>query len=136
MQGCEEDQFDHPDSALALTIVASCRQRGNKLLDSIKDFRIVYAKIVPDYLLSPTNCVIFISLAYHRLHSDYLPYRIQQLKKQYRVRMLLCLVDLEDSGNLSPHSCLQLLYDTMDHRPCGISMTQRDLTHRSKFADS
>lgn len=94
------EQFDHPDASLSMTIVASHRQLGNKMLNGIKDLRIIYANIVPDYLLSLTNCVIFISLAYHRLHPDYLPYRIQRIHMRYRVRILLCLVDLEDSGKL------------------------------------
>lgn len=90
-------QYEHPDAALAMTIVANQCQRGNQMLQSIKDLRVTFSNIVPDYLLSPCHCAIFISLKFHRLHTDYLLPRIQHLKKYYRVRILLCLVDLEDA---------------------------------------
>lgn len=100
-QPLDEETFDHPLSNSSLTIVSSLRQKPNKLNEFVKDMRIVYAPIVPDYLLSPTNCLLFISLAYHRLHPDYIKFRIQTIRNHYRVRTLLCLVDLEDFGKFA-----------------------------------
>lgn len=92
----EIEEYQHPDAALSLTIVASHRQQKNPLIEHIKELRVSFAHIVPDFLLSPTHCALFISLKYHRLHPDYLLPRIHSLKKHYKVRLLLCVVDLTD----------------------------------------
>jgi DNA excision repair protein ERCC-1 len=40
------------------------------------------------------------SLEYHRLHPDYIHYRLKQLGKLYTLRVLLVWVDIEDQRQL------------------------------------
>lgn len=91
-----EAVYEHEAAQSSLTIVASYRQQGNPLLPYLKELRVEFANIVPDYLLSPTHAAVFISLKFHRLHPTYLQKRVASLKRHYRVRLLLCLVDLPD----------------------------------------
>jgi DNA excision repair protein ERCC-1 len=77
-------------------IVVNRRQTGNPVLKFIRNVRWVYGDIVPDYLLGQTTCALYISLRYHLLHPDYLYFRIRELQKGFRLRVILCHVDLED----------------------------------------
>lgn len=52
---------------------------------------------MPDFVLGEGACALFLSLRYHLQHPDYLLRRIRELRQSYRVRMVLCLVDMEDS---------------------------------------
>ncbi|CAI5501986.1 unnamed protein product, partial [Closterium sp. Naga37s-1] len=55
-----------------------------------------FGEITPDYLLSPSSCALFLSLRYHLLHPDYLYFRIRELQKSFRLRIVLCHVDVDD----------------------------------------
>lgn len=84
-------------SSSSLTIVASTRQRGNPILQHLKELRIEFEPIVPDYLIDPSSACLFLSLKFHRLNTQYLKERVNALGRQtYRLRLLLCLVDLPD----------------------------------------
>lgn len=54
--------------------------------------------MVPDYIMSPTRCALFLSLRYHNLHPNYIHRRIAELRSDFEYRMLLCHVDLEDNA--------------------------------------
>ncbi|XP_050274478.1 DNA excision repair protein ERCC-1 isoform X3 [Quercus robur] len=77
-------------------ILVSHRQKGNPLLKHIRNVRWAFADIVCDYLLGQSSCALYLSLRYHLLHPDYLYYRIRELQKNFKLRVVLCHVDVED----------------------------------------
>jgi DNA excision repair protein ERCC-1 len=77
-------------------ILVSHRQKGNPLLKHIRNVRWEFADIVCDYLLAKNSCALYLSLRYHLLHPDYLYYRIRELQKSFKLRVVLCHVDVED----------------------------------------
>ncbi|KAJ1387458.1 RuvA domain 2-like [Sesbania bispinosa] len=77
-------------------ILVSHRQKGNPLLKHIRNVKWTFADIVCDYLLGQSSCALYISLRYHLLHPDYLYYRIRELQKNFKLRVVLCHVDVED----------------------------------------
>lgn len=73
-------------------------QRGNPLLQYVRNVKINYTRdIVPDYAMS-TSCALFISVKYHHRHPKHISRRIDEVGKDYRLRVLLVLVD--DESNL------------------------------------
>ncbi|KAK7269304.1 hypothetical protein RIF29_22027 [Crotalaria pallida] len=77
-------------------ILVSHRQKGNPLLKHIRNVKWTFADVVCDYLLGQNSCALYISLRYHLLHPDYLYYRIRELQKNFKLRVVLCHVDVED----------------------------------------
>ncbi|TVU31971.1 hypothetical protein EJB05_23687 [Eragrostis curvula] len=77
-------------------ILVSHRQKGNPLLKHIRNARWTFADIVPDYVVGQSSCALYISIRYHLLHPDYLYYRIRELQKNFRLRVILCHIDVED----------------------------------------
>ncbi|XP_042017676.1 DNA excision repair protein ERCC-1-like isoform X2 [Salvia splendens] len=77
-------------------IIVSHRQKGNPLLKHIRNVRWVFADVVCDYLLGQSSCALYLSLRYHLLHPDYLYFRIRELQKNFKLRVVLCHVDVED----------------------------------------
>ncbi|CAA7403692.1 unnamed protein product [Spirodela intermedia] len=77
-------------------ILVSHRQKGNPLLKHIRNVKWVFADVVCDYLLGQNSCALYISLRYHLLHPDYLYYRIRELQKNFKLRVVLCHVDVVD----------------------------------------
>ncbi|KAH7649581.1 excision repair cross-complementing rodent repair deficiency [Cryptosporidium bovis] len=86
------------DDRATQVILASYRQKGNAVLNYIKNVSYEFKNIVPDFLVGKYDAVIFISVKYHKLHSNYLRKRVQSLQKNYRIRIVLCLVDISLSG--------------------------------------
>ncbi|KAK1401592.1 DNA excision repair protein ERCC-1 [Heracleum sosnowskyi] len=77
-------------------ILVSHRQKGNPLLKHIRNVRWEFADIVCDYLLGQETCALYLSVRYHLLHPDYLYFRIRELQKKFKLRVVLCHVDIED----------------------------------------
>ncbi|KAI8555772.1 hypothetical protein RHMOL_Rhmol05G0200500 [Rhododendron molle] len=77
-------------------ILVSHRQKGNPLLKHIRNVRWAFADVVCDYTLGLSTCALYLSLRYHLLHPDYLYYRIRELPKSFKLRVVLCHVDVED----------------------------------------
>mmetsp|Transcript_5250 Transcript_5250/g.7645 ORF Transcript_5250/g.7645 Transcript_5250/m.7645 type:complete len:223 (+) Transcript_5250:569-1237(+) len=77
----------------------SPRQRGNGLLRSIRNVPYEFSKIIPDYIMGPNRCALFLSIKYHNLHPNYIHRRISELKTDFDSRIILCLVDVEDNSN-------------------------------------
>ncbi|CAL4934402.1 unnamed protein product [Urochloa decumbens] len=77
-------------------ILVSHRQRGNPLLKHIRNARWSFADVVPDYVLGQSSCALYLSIRYHLLHPDYLYYRIRELQKNFRLRVILCHIDVDD----------------------------------------
>lgn len=78
------------------SIIVSPRQKGNPLLTYVKSLPWEYGDIPADYLLGTTACALFLSLKYHRLHPEYIYSRIRDLKGKYNLRILLCMVDIQN----------------------------------------
>ncbi len=76
----------------------STKQRGNGILRYMRNVPFAYAKIVPDYIVGPNRCALFLSFKYHNLHPNYVHRRIAELKSDFDLRLLLCLVDVEDNA--------------------------------------
>ncbi|KAF8968659.1 Excision repair cross-complementation group 1, partial [Haplosporangium bisporale] len=81
-----------PKSKSAIVIRTS--QRGNPLLQFIRNVPYEYGDIVPDYAVGFTSCILFLSIRYHRLHPEYIFSRIADLGKSYVLRVILILVDV------------------------------------------
>ncbi|KAJ8772046.1 hypothetical protein K2173_027223 [Erythroxylum novogranatense] len=77
-------------------ILVSHRQKGNPVLKFIRNVRWAFADVICDYLLGQNACALYLSLRYHLLHPDYLYYRIREIQKNYKLRVVLCHVDVED----------------------------------------
>ncbi|ORZ10355.1 restriction endonuclease type II-like protein [Lobosporangium transversale] len=77
------------------TVVVKPSQRGNPLLQFIKNVPYEYGEIVPDFIVGLTSCILYLSIRYHRLHPEYIYNRISTLGKTFVLRVLLVLVDVE-----------------------------------------
>ncbi|KAJ3090289.1 ssDNA endonuclease and repair protein rad10 [Quaeritorhiza haematococci] len=77
-------------------IIVNACQRGNGVLNYIKNVPWEYGEIVADYQVGATSCALFLSLKYHRLHPEYIYGRIKELAHHYVLRVILCLVDIDD----------------------------------------
>lgn len=69
------------------------KQRGNPILKSITNVPWEFDDIIPDYIVGPTTCVLFLSLKYHSLNPDYIHNRLKALGKRFELRVLLVQVD-------------------------------------------
>ena len=78
----------------------STKQRGNGIIRYIRNVPFAYAKIAPDYIVGPNRCVLFLSMKYHNLHPNYVHRRVAELKSDFDLRILLCLVDVEDNSSI------------------------------------
>ncbi len=84
-------------------LLVSTRQRGNSVLRLIRNVPFTYAKIVPDYIFGPNRCALFLSFKYHNLNPNYIHKRIAELKNNFDLRVLLCLVDVDDNAAILLH---------------------------------
>ncbi|TKA24996.1 hypothetical protein B0A50_06094 [Salinomyces thailandicus] len=78
------------------SIIVSPRQKGNPILNHIKSLPWEYGDIPADYVLGLTTAALFLSLKYHRLHPEYIYTRIKQLQGKYNLRIVLCMVDIQN----------------------------------------
>ncbi|KAI9795274.1 MAG: ssDNA endonuclease and repair protein rad10 [Candelina submexicana] len=85
-----------PSRAAPSAIFVSPRQKGNPILNNIKSLPWEYSDIPSDYILGATTCALFLSLKYHRLHPEYIYSRIRALGARYNLRILLCMVDIQN----------------------------------------
>ncbi|KAF9350013.1 ssDNA endonuclease and repair protein rad10 [Mortierella sp. AD094] len=77
------------------TVVVKPSQRGNPMLQFIRNVPYEYGDIVPDFTVGLTSCILFLSIRYHRLHPEYIFSRIAALGKTFVLRVLLVLVDVD-----------------------------------------
>ncbi|KAI0342096.1 DNA repair protein rad10 [Trametopsis cervina] len=76
-------------------IVNSC-QRGNPVLECIRNIGKEFGDIVADYQVGRTTGILYLSLRYHRLHPEYIHQRIERLGTSYNLRVLLILCDVSE----------------------------------------
>ncbi|ESK97096.1 dna excision repair protein ercc-1 [Moniliophthora roreri MCA 2997] len=77
-------------------IILNPLQRGNPILECIRNVGKEYGDIVADYQVGRTTGVLFLSLKYHRLHPEYIHTRIEKLGHSYSLRILLILCDVSE----------------------------------------
>jgi len=78
-------------------VLVSRRQTGNPLLRYIKNVRWTFVDdLVPDYQMGQSSVALFLSLKYHLLHPQYIHYRIRELQRAFRLRVLIVHVDVDD----------------------------------------
>lgn len=83
-----------------MSVLVNEKQKGNPLLKFIRIVPWTFAPdIIPDYVVGST-CAIFISIKYHVLHPKHAERRIREVGKNFRLRVLLALVD-DDSDTKS-----------------------------------
>jgi DNA excision repair protein ERCC-1 len=80
-------------------LYVSTKQKGNGVLKYIRNVPFAFSKMVPDYIMSATNCALFLSIKYHQLYPHYIHRRLAELKTDFRLRVLIVLVDVEDNAN-------------------------------------
>ncbi|KAL9931900.1 hypothetical protein V8E36_009215 [Tilletia maclaganii] len=78
------------------TILVNSCQKGNPILQFVRNVGWEYGDIVPDYQVGVSSCILFLSLRYHRLHPEYIHTRIQKLQQMYTLRVLLVMCDVND----------------------------------------
>ncbi|KAK7692725.1 hypothetical protein QCA50_004358 [Cerrena zonata] len=76
-------------------IVNPC-QRGNPILECIRNVGKEFGDVVVDYQVGRTTGILFLSLRYHRLHPEYIHQRIQKLGHTYNLRVLLIMCDVNE----------------------------------------
>ncbi|KAF9462478.1 restriction endonuclease type II-like protein [Collybia nuda] len=77
-------------------IIINPLQRGNLLLDCIRNVGKEFGDIIADYQVGRTTGVLFLSLKYHRLHPEYIHIRVEKLGHSYSLRILLILCDITE----------------------------------------
>ncbi|THU78078.1 DNA repair protein rad10 [Dendrothele bispora CBS 962.96] len=77
-------------------IILNPLQRGNPILEHVRNVGKEYGDIVADYQVGRTTGVLFLSLKYHRLHPEYIHTRIEKLGRSYSLRILLILCDITE----------------------------------------
>lgn len=81
-------------------LYVSTKQRGNPILKYIRNVPYAYSKMVPDYIMSSQRCALFLSMKYHALYPNYIHRRIAELKTDFKLRVLMVLVDVDDNANV------------------------------------
>ncbi|EAU91778.2 DNA excision repair protein ERCC-1 [Coprinopsis cinerea okayama7 len=77
-------------------IIINPLQRGNPVLECIRNVGKEFGDIVADYQVGRTTGVLWLSLKYHRLHPEYIHTRIEKLGNSYGLRLLLILCDVTE----------------------------------------
>ncbi|KAH7099287.1 DNA repair protein rad10 [Auriculariales sp. MPI-PUGE-AT-0066] len=78
------------------SILVNTCQRGNPVLEHIKNVSKEWADIVPDFQIGRTACALFLSLKYHRLHPEYIHKRLELLGNAFTLRVLLVQCDITE----------------------------------------
>ncbi|GJQ14760.1 hypothetical protein GpartN1_g6551.t1 [Galdieria partita] len=77
-------------------VVNQATQKNNPLNGFIKQVLWNYGNIIPDYLLGRYTCALFLRISQHLLTPQYIYDRVKAIGKQFRLRILICLIDVED----------------------------------------
>lgn len=93
----------HKVASSSYNILVHPKQRGNPILKSITAVPWEFCDILPDYVVGPSSCVLFLSLKYHNLNPDYIHNRLKLLGKNFELRVLLVQVDTKEPHNSLKH---------------------------------
>ena len=108
LQQTIEDEAAHPDltdrdshvllSSQPHVLYVSHKQKGNAVLQYIRNVPMAYSRMVPDFILHAQRCALFLSCKYHALYPAYIHRRIAELGRDFELRILLVLVDVQDNA--------------------------------------
>nr|CAG4645058.1 EOG090X0BTB [Leptodora kindtii] len=150
-------QLKAPEAHKTGVILVNQRQRGNPLLQAIRNVPWEYAEIVPDYVMGKTCCALFLSLRYHNLNPQYIHGRLKDLGKQYLLRVLLVHVDIKDpyvpikqltkicvladltlllAWNYQEAGKIIETYKVFEHKPPDLIMEKQEDSSLSKITDA
>lgn len=80
-------------------IIVNVSQKGNPLLKYLKHWN--FGETAADYQLEGHTAVLFLQLKFHALHKDYLLPHMRAIGAlPCRLKVLLCLCDVEDSNSM------------------------------------
>ncbi|KAJ7647244.1 restriction endonuclease type II-like protein [Roridomyces roridus] len=85
-----------PTAGSGNNIIVNPLQRGNPVLEAIRNVSNEFGDIVCDYQVGRTTGVLYLSLKYHRLHPEYIHTRIEKLGHSYTLRILLIMSDVTE----------------------------------------
>mmetsp|Transcript_21246 Transcript_21246/g.41672 ORF Transcript_21246/g.41672 Transcript_21246/m.41672 type:complete len:217 (+) Transcript_21246:310-960(+) len=77
-------------------ILVSHRQKKNTVLKFIENVPYKFVDAAADFILGESTCALYLSMRYHLLHPDYLYSRISEVKRDFRLRVVLCVVDIQN----------------------------------------
>ncbi|KAL4245964.1 ERCC1/RAD10/SWI10 family protein [Abortiporus biennis] len=77
-------------------IIVNPVQRGNPILECVRNVGKEFGEIVVDYQVGRTTGVLFLSLRYHRLHPEYIHQRIEKMGLAFTLRILLLMCDVSE----------------------------------------
>ena len=93
-------------------LYVSHKQKGNAVLTYIRNVPMAYSRMTPDFILSANRCALFLSCKYHALYPNYIHSRIAALGRDFELRVLLVLVDVQDTApTLRELNKLAVLHD-------------------------
>ena len=81
-------------------LYVSHKQRGNAVLNHVRNVPMAHSRMVPDFILSAKRCALFLSCKYHALYPNYVHRRIAELGRDFELRVLLVLVDVQDNASI------------------------------------
>ncbi|SCV69877.1 BQ2448_1271 [Microbotryum intermedium] len=81
--------------SLNAILVNTC-QKGNPVVNNIRNTPWEYGDIKADYQVGATTGVLYLSLRYHLLHPEYIHQRIKGLAQSYSLRLVLMLCDVDN----------------------------------------
>ena len=93
------DRESHALTNQPHVLYVSHKQKGNAVLTYIRNVPMAYSRMVPDFILSAKRCALFLSCKYHALYPNYIHRRIAELGRDFELRVLLLLVDVQDNAN-------------------------------------
>ena len=83
------------------TMLVHPRQKGNPVLNHVKNVKWEFnGEILPDFQMGQYTAGLYLSLRYHLLHPDYLDLRIRELQREFRLQVLLVMVDVDDADEM------------------------------------
>eukprot|EP01117_Protostelium_nocturnum_P009891 TRINITY_DN3523_c0_g1_i2.p1 TRINITY_DN3523_c0_g1~~TRINITY_DN3523_c0_g1_i2.p1 ORF type:complete len:265 (+),score=46.04 TRINITY_DN3523_c0_g1_i2:130-924(+) len=74
-------------------------QKGNRLLNYIKNVDWMFESIAPDYVFGNDGCALFLSCRFHMLHESYIYNRMKQIRS-FKVKILLVLIDMDHNEHI------------------------------------
>ena len=86
-----------PTPPPATSMIVSARQRGNPVLEAVRNVGWAFGETVADYVLSESAAALFLSLRYHLLHPAYLMRRMREMAHHFTLRLVLLLVDSDEA---------------------------------------
>ncbi|CAL1706941.1 unnamed protein product [Somion occarium] len=118
-------------------IVNPC-QRGNPIIECIRNVGKEFGEIVVDYQVGRTTGILFLSLRYHRLHPEYIHQRIQKLGHAYNLRVLLIMCDVSEHQEPIPEEAGFYLstFKQFEHKPPDLIKERVDKDYDSMLRTS